>query len=195
MRNTKADRRSERTRQLLSAALVDLMLHKRYDEITVQDIIDHANVGRSTFYAHYLDKDDLLVSDFTRVLDLLSVHMRRQDAGSVGEPPSLKLFFEHVQAHHHLYKALVRGGGIELLYKKGHERLCQNIELHLAELVPDGQVPALPLPLVADYLAGTILNLLKWWLDHEMPHTPKQMDRMFLQLVMPGVKATLHLPE
>lgn len=66
MKNTKADRRSQRTRQLLSSALVDLMLQKRYDEITVQNIIDRANVGRSTFYAHYLDKDDLLVSDFCR---------------------------------------------------------------------------------------------------------------------------------
>lgn len=51
--NTKADRRSERTRQLLNAALIELMLEQRYDEITVQDIIDRANIGRSTFYAHF----------------------------------------------------------------------------------------------------------------------------------------------
>ena len=68
--------RSQRTRQLLSAALFELMLELRYDEITVQHIIDRANVGRSTFYAHYLDKEDLLVSDFTRVLDALSQHIR-----------------------------------------------------------------------------------------------------------------------
>src|SRR5580765_1920865 len=73
MRNIKADRRSERTRQLLSAALIELMLEQRYDEITVQNIIDRANIGRSTFYAHYLDKEDLLVSGFTRVLDILSI--------------------------------------------------------------------------------------------------------------------------
>jgi AcrR family transcriptional regulator len=72
VRNTKADRRSQRTRQLLSAALIELMLEKRYDDISVQDIIERANVGRSTFYAHYLDKEDLLVGDFTRVLDALS---------------------------------------------------------------------------------------------------------------------------
>jgi AcrR family transcriptional regulator len=194
MKNTRTDRRSLRTRQLLSTALVDLMLHKRYDAITVQDIIERANVGRSTFYAHYLDKDDLLISGFTGAIDALSDHMRQQKPGELGRSPSLALFFEHVQEHRHLYKALVRGGGIDLLYKKGHERLRQNIEQHLAELVPPGQTPAVPLPLVADYLAGATLHLLKWWLEHETPYTPAQMDALFHQLVLPGVQATLHLP-
>jgi AcrR family transcriptional regulator len=194
MRNTRTDRRSQRTRQTLSAALVDLMLQKRYDDISVQQIIDRANVGRSTFYAHYLDKDDLLVSDFARVLDALSQHMRQQEQADGRAPPSLALFFDHVRTHHQLYKALVQGGGIHLLYKKGHERLRSNIEQHLGELLPAGEPPTVPLPLVADYMAGAILNLLKWWLDHEMPYTPAQMDALFQQLVLPGVRATMHLP-
>ncbi|HYN87660.1 MAG TPA: TetR/AcrR family transcriptional regulator [Ardenticatenaceae bacterium] len=193
MRNTRADRRSQRTRQMLGAALVELMLRKRYDDITVQDIIDEANVGRSTFYAHYLDKDDLLVSGFTRVLDALTQHIDRQERANESGMPGLTPFFEHVQAHRHLYKALVRGGGIDLLYKNGHERLRRNIEQHLRALVPAEQAPALPLPLVADYLAATIVHLVKWWLESETPYTPAQMDALFHQLVMPGVQATLHL--
>lgn len=194
MRNDKADRRSERTRQQLGAALVELMLRKRYDEISVQDIIDQANVGRSTFYAHYFDKDDLLVSNFTRVLDWLSRHLRRKENDGYSLP-SLVLFFEHVQTHHQLYKALVRGGGIDLLYKKGHERLRQHIEEHLCALVPAGASLAPPFALVADYMAGAIFHLLKWWLDHEMPYTPAELDVLFQQLVLPGVQLTLHLPE
>jgi hypothetical protein len=81
-----------------------------------------------------------------------------------------------------------------LLYKKGHERLRRNIQQHLEELVPVGQTPAVLLPLVADYIAGVILTMLKWWLDHEMPYTPDQMDVLFQQLVLPGVQATLQLP-
>ncbi len=145
----KADRRSRRSQQLLHAALIELMLERRYDDITVQEIIDRANVGRSTFYAHYLDKDDLLVSGFTGVLDALRRHMEQAMASDPHASPSL-VFFHHVQSHQQLYKALVRGGGIELLYKKGHERLRQNIEQHLSVLVPPGQTPAAPLPLVAD---------------------------------------------
>jgi AcrR family transcriptional regulator len=190
MRNTKADRRSQRTRRLLSAALIELMLEQRYDEITVQDIIDRADVSRSTFYAHYLDKEDLLISDFTRVLDALSQHTEQNEPGGQVLPP-LALFFRHVKEQHQLYKALVRGGGIDRLYKKGHERLRQNIEQHLQALVPAGQTGALPLPLVADYIAGAILNMLTWWLNNEMPYTPEHMDALFNQLVLPGVWATL----
>ena len=128
MRNTKADRRSQRTRQLLHTALIELMLERRYDEITVQNIIDRADVGRPTFYAHYLDKEDLLVSGFTQVLDVLRQYVEQHKQSDWRAPSGLTFFFEHVQSHHQLYKALVRGGGIELLYKKGHERLRQNIE-------------------------------------------------------------------
>src|SRR3954454_11650685 len=176
MRNTKADRRSERTRQLLNGALIELMLEQRYDEITVQDIIDRANIGRSTFYAHYLDKEDLLVSGFTRVLDTLSEHPHQRDSGADQAPLSLVRFFQHVQSNHQLYKALVRGGGIDRLFKKSHQYMRRNIEQHLAELIPPGQPPAAPLPMVADYLAGAILSMLTWWLDNEMPYTPEQMD-------------------
>jgi AcrR family transcriptional regulator len=192
MRNTKVDRRSERTRQLLSAALIELMLEQRYDEITVQDIIDRANVGRSTFYAHYVDKEDLLVSGFTRALDMLSQPPQPQH-GSEQALPSLGRFFQHVQEHVQLYKALVRSGGVERLLKKSHQHMRRNIEQHLADLIPAGQAPDAPLPLVADYLAGAVFNMLTWWLDNDMPRTPEQMDALFQQLVRPGVEATLQI--
>jgi AcrR family transcriptional regulator len=194
VRNTKADRRSQRTRRSLSAALFELMVEQRYDEITVQDIIDRANVGRSTFYAHYLDKEDLLISDFTRVLDALSQHIEQHGVENQRTPPGLALLFQHVQTHHQLYKALLRSGPIDLLYRKGHERLRHNIERHLVALArPDQTSPAL-LSLVADSMAGTILTMLTWWLDHDMPYTPEQMDALFHQLVLPGVYATLGIP-
>ena len=194
MRNTKADRRSQRTRQLLSAALFELMLEQRYDDITVQHIIDRANVGRSTFYAHYLDKEDLLVSDFTRVLDALSQHIEQRGLENQATPPGLALFFQHVQTYQQLYKALVRSGPIDLLYRKGHERLRHNIERHLVALAPPDRASPVLLSLVADSMAGTILTMLKWWLDHNMPYTPEQMDSLFQQLALPGVYATLRIP-
>jgi AcrR family transcriptional regulator len=192
VRNAKADRRSTRTRRLLSAALIELMLEQRYDEITIQDIIDRANIGRSTFYAHYLDKEDLLVSGFTQVFDTLSQEHHEAEKGVPQALPSLAGFFRHVQEHHQLYKSLVRGGGIERLFKKSRQHMRRNIEQQLAELIPAGQTPAV-LPLVADYLSGTIMNMLTWWLDNEMPYTPDQMDALFQQLVRPGVQTTLQV--
>src|SRR5215216_5723876 len=89
------DRRSRRTRRMLGEALMTLMLEKRYDTITVQEIIDRANVGRSTFYAHYLDKDDLRQSAIADLVALFGRHMDHS-AGSQRIIPSLELL-RHVR--------------------------------------------------------------------------------------------------
>ncbi|MEM7348052.1 MAG: TetR/AcrR family transcriptional regulator [Chloroflexota bacterium] len=75
MRNKKEDRRSTRTRLALHQAIIELMQEKQYETITIQDIIDRANVGRSTFYAHYQDKEDLVNSNVTSILDELGQHL------------------------------------------------------------------------------------------------------------------------
>jgi AcrR family transcriptional regulator len=53
----KTDRRVQRTRELLQKALIELISERGYDAITIQDIVDHANVGRTTFYLHYNSQD------------------------------------------------------------------------------------------------------------------------------------------
>jgi AcrR family transcriptional regulator len=190
MRTMNMDRRSQRTRQQLSAALVALMGEQRYDEITVQAIIDRANVGRSTFYSHYLDKDDLLVSNVSAVLDLLKQQMERH-AHDRSPPLSIAPLLQHVQQHAPLYKALVRGRGIDLIHKKGHELLRAAIEHHLQRVVAAERPAAALVPVIADYIAGAIFTLLIWWLEHDMPYPAEQMDGLFQQLVLPGVQQTL----
>src|SRR5215471_7724311 len=70
------DRRIQRTRDVLHQALISLMIEKGYEVITVQDIIDRANVGRSTFYAHYVGKQDLLLSGLKNLSKNLLAHQR-----------------------------------------------------------------------------------------------------------------------
>ena len=183
----KADRRSRRTRRLIAEALIALMVEGRYDRITVQGIIDRADVGRSTFYAHYRDKEDVLTSEGERVLALL--HLDPDDTGGRRLIPTLGLF-RHVQEHHRLYQALVRGHGVDLLYETGRRYLSTNVEQRLAVLAGD-RAPAVPLPVLADHVAGTFLNLLRWWLEHQRPYSPEQMHAIFQRLVLPGVEAAV----
>lgn len=184
------DRRSQRTRQAISAALVALMGEKRYDKITVQDIIDRANVGRSTFYAHYQDKEDLLIGEVERVLDLFGQHAGYDATGGPRMLSTLEVF-RHVQAHQRLYEALGWGRGVDLLFTKAHRALARSIEESLRALAPAAQPPTVPLPILADYLAGALVTLLKWWLDNELPYPPERMETIFQQLVLPGVWAAL----
>jgi AcrR family transcriptional regulator len=185
MQKQKVDRRSQRTRQLLSDALVSLMVEKRYDKITVQDIIDRANVGRSTFYAHFQDKEDLLVSE---VMDVFTQHLLHHSGSEHSFVSTLDLF-RHVQENQHLYEALAWGRGLELLYQQGQAYLSQRMAEQLQGWLPEGQSWGVPLPVLATYVASTLVTLLRWWLDHKMPYSPEEMNAMFHQLIMPTIWA------
>ena len=74
MEHQKQDRRARRTRQLLRDAFVALLKEKRYEDVSVQDIIERADVARSTFYVHYVDKEDLLVGRWGVFASNLGVH-------------------------------------------------------------------------------------------------------------------------
>ena len=184
----RVDRRSRRTRRLLGTALLALLLEKRYDTITVQEIIDRANVGRSTFYAHYLDKDDLLQSESAELIARLSAHM---DPGGAGRRiiPSLELL-HHLRESQPLIRALRRGQVIEPVLKTMQAQLSREVADRLANRLPAGVVPTVPLPVVAQAVTGTLVTLFQWWLDREMPDSPEQVDAYFLQLVRPSVFAT-----
>lgn len=183
----RTDRRSQRTRQMLGVALVDLMLEKRFDTITVQEIIDRANVGRSTFYAHYLDKEDLLQNQTAELVERLVGHMDLR-AGSNRIIPSLE-FLRHVREYHALCRALVRGRMMEPVLKTMQSQLSQHVEARLAARLPAEAAPAVPLLVVAQHMAGGLLTLFQWWLDRDMAESPEQIDQYFLDLVRPSVRA------
>lgn len=189
MKQQKQDRRSQRTRHLVNAALMELLLEKRYEAITVQAILERANIGRSTFYTHYFDKEDVLESLAEQML--ADLHHRVEET-EVGRElvPSLALF-RHVQENHQLFQALLKGRGEEVLWKAGQAMLSRNIEQTLTAMRVEEQAPDISLAVISQHLSGAFLNLLKWWLEAEMPYTPEQMDNIFQQLALPGVWATL----
>jgi AcrR family transcriptional regulator len=189
-RQGKSDRRSRRSRGLIVEALIALMLEKRYDRITVQQIIDRANVGRTTFYAQFRNKEDVLASEFERVLGFL----HEQQLGSAEESgkqllPSLGLF-RHVHEQQPLYQALVRGLAIDPHYQAVHRHLRDRAGRQLA-LAAGARPLAVPPEIVADYLVGALLTLVRSWLDQGSGYTAEQMEAVFQQLVMPGVRAVL----
>ena len=148
MDKKKTDRRVERTRQLLRDALVSLILEKGYQKITVQDIIDKANVGRSTFYSHYQDKEDLLFSGFDELAYDLDRHRRPPD--ETGEDQEHLLhsleFFIHANDNRELYMAMSESGGGEQLLEIGRQHMQNHIEAHLVQFPSIRQ--EFPLPVI-----------------------------------------------
>jgi AcrR family transcriptional regulator len=190
MKTQKDDRRSQRTRQALHQALFVLMREKRYDAITVQDIIDQANVGRSTFYAHFVDKEDLASYSLEQIMEALMHNPAQGTPAGHGLIPTAALF-EHVREQFPLFQMQMRGRGLELFSERAQAYWSQKIEQDLQTHLPPGQTAAVPLAVVARYVTGTWVTLLKWWLENKMPYTPERMDEIFQQLVLPGVRAAL----
>jgi AcrR family transcriptional regulator len=188
MNQKKTDRRSQRTQQLLNSALVELMLEKSFDMITVQDILDRANIGRSTFYGHYTSKDDLLRSSLAHMMHSLSQH----SAGDGAELLSSLALLQHMKEFQRLYKAFVWGRGIEMIVQEFHMQLSQMIEQKLVILTQGHVQPTVPLPVLADFVAGAFLSLVRWWIEHNVSYTPEQIDKMFRQMVYPGVEAAIN---
>jgi AcrR family transcriptional regulator len=190
MKQQKADRRSQRTYNLVNSAFAELLSEKSYDEILVQDILDRAGIGRTTFYAHYFDKEDLLENMTDQILSMFA----RQIAQTTTRQrvvPSLELFEHIYQSPNPHFRALMRGRAGEPLWETLQTALCRAIEPALCTLYADKHSPSVPLPVVSEYLAGAFITLLKWWLAAGMPYPPEQMENIFQQLALPGVWAML----
>lgn len=191
------DRRVQRTRKLLQEALMDLILEKGYEAVTVQDIIDRANVGRSTFYAHFLDKQELLLSGVEQLHAFLAQQQWAAPTGpdAPGKGPlafSLAMF-QHAQDHHRIYKAHVGKQSGAIVHDHIQRILTDLIRDDLAAWMPRNTPPPLPLDVVVLYTVSAFHGLLTGWLDQNMPYTAEEMDRTFRALVLPGIGAGLGL--
>lgn len=190
MKQQKADRRSQRTYHLVSSAFAELLVEKPYGEILVQDILDRAGIGRTTFYAHYFDKEDVLSNMSDQILSMF-MHQITHSTARQRVVPSLELFEHIYQSPHQHYRALMRSRASEPLWEALQTALCRAIEPALCTVCTEKRSPSIPLPVVSQYLAGAFLTLLKWWLAADMPYPPEQMEAIFQQVALPGVWAML----
>jgi AcrR family transcriptional regulator len=171
----KEDRRIGRTKRALISALVELVLEKRYANVTIQNLLDRAKVGRATFYSHYRGKDDLLLRSFEGLLEMLNGYLEPPSAKGARLAPVRELF-EHVASARRFHQALERAHMLDQLFRAGTECLSNSIESRLATRQLDCNLPK---PVLARALAGSLFSLLAWWLGQETHHTPEQMDEMF----------------
>lgn len=185
------DRRVARTRAMLEKAHLDLILEKGYEAVTIQDICDAANIGRSTFYTHYADKDDLKQKSLEHLRKLL-VDRQRDALAAPGNPKGRSLgfslpMFEHARDHIELYRALVgnRGGAVAL----GTIRhiLSDLVRSELAATVDKSSKTAIPRELAVQYVIGAYMAVLTWWLDGGAKLPPQRIDAMFRRLATEGI--------
>jgi AcrR family transcriptional regulator len=191
------DRRALRTRQSLHRALIQLILERDYDEITVGDVTEAANVGRSTFYAHFTDKDDLLRSGAGHLRAML---VQEHGSAVAGEdrPERRPLGFsrfmtEHLKEQHQLYRALMRGRAGPIILDKFRQFLCEIVRAELAS-AGDNVSTTTPAPeITVQFVVGAYMSIVTWWLDRGGKEPPEEIDRAFRELAL-GALTTLRAP-
>ena len=185
------DRRIQKTRQILQAAIVELIVEKGFDAITVQNILDKANIGRSTFYAHYQDKGELLHSCFDELHTVLEQHAIDILEGSRNSPDSdiiidftFKLF-KFAERNCQLFKALLKQQDLsEFVNNFLFDHLNDSLKRRMA-LKKNSSTPS---EIVTHYFIHAFFGVLKWWVNNDMPCTAEEIDRHFKQLAMPTIK-------
>jgi AcrR family transcriptional regulator len=178
----RVDRRVKRTNKLLQDALVDLTLERGYDAVTIRDITERADVGYATFFRHYPDKDSLLADllhamkdDFTRLLVPFSIVSDPEHTGT--------LIFEYVQANCDLCRVLLNSTDTMSLLRP-MEAIGQQEMAPLLEPARDNLVPV---DVAADHLMSSLVMLIRWWLEHDLPYPPERMGKIAAELIIKPV--------
>jgi AcrR family transcriptional regulator len=206
-KKTKIDRRIQRTRKALRNALLELLKEKEYDLISVEEITQHANLGRATFYLHYKDKEDLLVDEFNEIVNERArtiaeipfsawlPALENPDQASETKPaPPLLMAFQHVSNHADLYQVLLRNEKSDRTLERIRKIIAQSITEFLQKKLEEDPIPILfevPIDLLAAYFSGGLLSCVDWWFEQELSYTPEEMTRMFQRLFFPGARKIL----
>lgn len=173
MSSSSVDRRIQRTRFALRDALIALMHERGWEEIDVRTLCARANVGRSTFYEHFPNKEELLKASFAGLKDALTKQTEALPPGPLAFVPGL---VAHVHEMQELFRALlVRRSG---QYVQGRFRDLL-IEMMLDDLPPSRR--SWEATARAHYLGGALFELLIWWLGSNRPHKPREIASLFKQ--------------
>lgn len=199
------DRRVKRTRRALQDALIHLILEKGYQAVTIEEITDQADLGRTTFYLHFKDKEDLFIHAIDTICeDFIQEHEALLTL--VDDPPNtaphqqlspderiLFHIFSHAQENAALYQVMLRGEG----GGKASQRFSDIIKdetIKRLENVPHLQIKV-PLEVFAVFFSGTLIEMVTWWLENNQPYPIDDMVTYYQQLFTFGVLDTVQIAE
>lgn len=195
MKQIKTNRRVEKTKRELHLAMISLLHERNYDSIVVQDILDRANVGRSTFYSHFRDKDELLLKGIGNLREWLRA--AQTEAGKTMDKPYEKMIsfslpmFEHIDE----FRKVIHG----INQSQAGPLMMQKIGRMIAELITDASQgefekrrkskAPVPKEILIHYVSSTFISVMTWWLDNRNSMTPKAVNTVYRSLVLPTLAA------
>jgi len=179
----KIDPRVKRTRRLLGEALISLILEKAYEQITIKEITDRAEVAYITFFRHYKSIDELLMQVLGEGMAVLRVEIEKLAEHSAENPIDAEghLIFSHVADNADLFRILLESSGAAQIRKQVKADIAQ-IFLQTCDQLhrPDCLIPDV---VAANHIAASLLALIEYWLAEEMPYSSEQMGKIYGQMI------------
>jgi AcrR family transcriptional regulator len=166
----------QRTHRLLHEAIVALIRERGWDAITVQDVCERADVGRSTFYAHFADKEELLISGFGELSRQLREHVR----GGGKSLAFTRALIEHTREYEPIYRALLGRRTAQAVYRAWIDVVTGLLDEDIGTLAPTGPLRSA----AVHYLAGALWELLSWCSEQPKGSAPLDVDEIFRRLTM-----------
>lgn len=191
------DLRVQRTREALLTALMSLTSEQGYHAVTVDAIARRARINRATFYRHYTDKYELVLSVIQAHLGGLEAQVASQTApphpvSNLHAPPAgLVQFFESLAEHAAFYRVMLGRGGMPSFRDEVRCYIERLMLRHLEQKEVSADQPSLPRALCACVMAHSGLGTVMWWLEQEQPCSATTLAGWFMQLVMPGIREGL----
>ena len=182
------DRRQRKTREAVFRAFTELLSEKNVSQITVGEIIERADIGRATFYAHFETKDFLLKELceelFCHIFDGTEGHLHEhKHIFDCDAPDSAFLhLFQHLQKNDNNILDLLSCQNNELFLRYFKEGLSKLVESQL-DLFAERKAEKLPRDFWINHISSTFVETLRWWLENKMQVPPEVITEYFLLAV------------
>ena len=181
------DRRVLRTRRLLKQAIIELINERPYEEITIRDITDRADIGYATFFRHFDGKDDLMLEIFSGIIDELeSLPNRHADRYFEQEG---YLLFQHVFENQAMYRGILDS---QPFARKFRKYLSEMVQIHLYAHANQIPTSAIPIEIAAHHMVSSLVGLIDWWLFNDMPYSIERMAMVYQRLIIQATWHALH---
>jgi len=185
----KKDRRIIRTRKMLSVSLLDLIAEKEYDEISIKDITNRANIGRSTFYEHYENKDQLLFSGHEELKKVMESSSKSNS--SFETKLLLNKLFEHIAEYRSISKEFVNKKSGELMLG----RLMRIMEDHFKKVAKKEVTDDEKINLFSTSFSYSFIGFIKYWVQKkddklDVKYAVEKTEEIFNSLILIAKKKT-----
>ena len=181
----KMDRRQRKTRTAIFEAFISLLSEHRYSQITVGQIIDRADVGRATFYAHFETKDDLVREMCAEIFDHVIYDGIKAEnchyysiSGGVPQDIIPHILF-HVRSNQKNIIGILSCESGELFLRYFKQYISEVFSNWIVE-TPEAQEKQVPRDFLIDHVSSSFVNMVQWWIKNNMEQSPEELTSYFL---------------